>query len=113
MSETTSKVTAMLGNRSRSGHVYMGAYTKGPGKGEESVKKALKTGSVYKDTFFQKDVKAVVEDTEALESTEASDRFSTDSLKRALAVLGLDGQPSDRGLKKAYRLKALNCQILL
>ena len=87
----------------------MGAYTKGPGKGEESVKKVFKTGSVYEDTFFQKDVKAVVEDTEALESIEASDRFSTDSLKRALAVLGLDGQPSDREIKKAYRLKALKC----
>ena len=40
----------------------MGAYTKVPGKGEESVKKVFKTGSVYEDTFFQKDVKAVVED---------------------------------------------------
>ena len=68
MSETTSKVTEMLGNRSRSGHVYMGTYTKGPGKGEESVKKALKTGSVYEDTFFEKDVKAVVEDSRMVQA---------------------------------------------
>jgi len=46
---------------------------------------------------------------EALEGTEASDRFSQDSHKRALAVLGLHGHPSDQEIKKAFRMKALEC----
>ena len=42
---------------------------------------------------------------EVLEGTEADARFSKDDEKRALAILKLEGNPSVREIKKAYRLR--------
>lgn len=40
-------------------HVWGGHYLKGPRKDEESVVKVFKTGSVFEDKFFEKDILAV------------------------------------------------------
>mmetsp|Transcript_23926 Transcript_23926/g.59633 ORF Transcript_23926/g.59633 Transcript_23926/m.59633 type:complete len:299 (+) Transcript_23926:64-960(+) len=41
--------------------VYKGVYLKGPRKDQPCVKKVFKTGSVYENTFFQEDIKAIAE----------------------------------------------------
>ena len=41
--------------------VYKGEYLKGPCTGQHCVYKKFKSGSVYEDSFFQEDVKAVTE----------------------------------------------------
>uniref|UniRef100_A0A7S1MBM8 J domain-containing protein n=1 Tax=Alexandrium catenella TaxID=2925 RepID=A0A7S1MBM8_ALECA len=47
---------------------------------------------------------------EALEEGEASERFSADELRRALAVLGLGSLPSQASeLKRAFRKRAVEC----
>jgi len=42
-------------------HVDKGVYSKGPRKNQHCVSKYFKTGSVYEDTFFEEDVRAVSE----------------------------------------------------
>lgn len=42
-------------------HVYLQRYTKGPRKGQCSVEKVFKTGSVYENTFFQDDIQVTKE----------------------------------------------------
>lgn len=42
----------------------------------------------------------------AVERADATGRQSTDKRKRALAILGLSGTPSEMDIKRAYRLKA-------
>jgi len=40
-------------------HVYTGPYTAGPRTGQEAVKKVFKTGSVFEESFFAKDLETV------------------------------------------------------
>lgn len=46
-----------------------------------------------------------------VEPCDSSNRFDEDEVKRALAILGLSGSPSDIEIKAAYRVKAFKCHL--